>query len=71
MEPCIRVEQMSKQYGEHLAVDSISFTVSPGEMLRCSHKIWTTSTVEVQSRDDQDPEFPPEMNLPGLSAPWQ
>ncbi|MFW6012060.1 MAG: ABC transporter ATP-binding protein, partial [Desulfosalsimonas sp.] len=32
MEPCIRVEHMSKQYGEHLAVDSISFTVSPGEI---------------------------------------
>ena len=32
MEPCIRVAQMSKQYREHLAVDSISFTVSPGEI---------------------------------------
>ncbi|MFP4160318.1 MAG: ABC transporter ATP-binding protein [Desulfobacterales bacterium] len=32
MGPCIRVEQMSKQYGKHLAVDSISFTVSPGEI---------------------------------------
>ena len=32
MEPYIRVAQMSKQYGKHLAVDSISFTVSPGEI---------------------------------------
>ena len=32
MEPCIKVAQMSKQYGKHLAVDSISFTVSPGEI---------------------------------------
>lgn len=32
MDPCIEVAQMSKRYGKHLAVDQVSFTVSPGEI---------------------------------------
>ncbi|MFO7839775.1 MAG: ABC transporter ATP-binding protein [Thermodesulfobacteriota bacterium] len=32
MDPCIRVKQMSKSYGGHLAVDRVNFTISPGEV---------------------------------------
>ena len=32
-EPIITVDHLSKRYGEVLAVDDISFTVQPGEVL--------------------------------------